>query len=149
MMRESSTDLRIYVVEDSPIMLRLLSSAIDAAGAKLSGHSANAQQAIEAISVLEPDLILIDISLNFGNGFDVLRVLRDRGLALTARKVVLTNHANAEYRNLCFRLGADQFLDKASETAQALALISNLATEHRARLRAPPFGDEPKSTDRH
>jgi DNA-binding NarL/FixJ family response regulator len=148
-MRESSTALRIYVVEDSPIMLRLLTSAIDAAGAKLSGHSANAQQAIEAISVLEPDLILIDISLNFGNGFDVLRVLRERGVALTAKKVVLTNHANDEYKKLCLRLGADKFLDKASETAQALALINTLAAEHEAKVHSTFLGGDPPSKSRH
>jgi DNA-binding NarL/FixJ family response regulator len=148
-MGEFSRQVQIYVVEDSPITLQFLASTIKAAGAELVGHSPNAQQAISDLAVLEPDLILIDISLNFGNGFDVLRVLRDRGLALTARKVVLTNHANAEYRDLCFRLGANQFFDKASETEQVLALIRRMAMGHGARPGSAGADRHPESDSRH
>ena len=108
-MAEVTRGLQVYVVEDSPIILRLLGSTIAAAGAGLVGHSATAQRAISEISALQPDLILIDIGLDFGNGFDVLRVLQDRGTSPSAKKVVLTNHANAEYRALSLRLGADHF----------------------------------------
>lgn len=140
-MSEFSKQLQVYVVEDSPIMLHLLAVTIEAAGAELVGHSASAQRAISEISVLQPDLILVDISLDLGNGFDVLRVLQDQGVAQSARKVVLTNHANAEYRALCFRLGADQFCDKSSETWQVLALISAMAVGHGANPHAPADRD--------
>jgi DNA-binding NarL/FixJ family response regulator len=140
-MSEFSKQLQVYVVEDSPIMSQLLTVSIRAAGAELVGHSASAQRAISEISVLQPDLILVDISLDLGNGFDVLRVLQDRGLARSARKVVLTNHANAEYRALCFRLGADQFCDKSSETWQVLALINAMAVGRAANPHPPADRD--------
>jgi DNA-binding NarL/FixJ family response regulator len=139
-----SKQLQVYVVEDSAIMLHPLAVTIEAAGAKLVGHSASAQRAISEISVLQPDLILVDISLDLGNGFEVLRVLQDRGLAQSARKVVLTNHANAEYRALCFRLGADQFCDKSSETWQVLGLINAMAAGHGANPQ-PPAGRDPEN----
>ncbi len=126
-MAEVTKGLQVYVVEDSPIILRLLASTIAAAGADLVGHSATAQRAINEISILQPDLILIDIGLDFGSGFDVLRVLQDRGTSQSAKKVVLTNHANPEYRSLCLRLGADHFFDKASDTWQVMALINAMA----------------------
>lgn len=129
-MGDLTKGLQVYVVEDSPILLQLLASSISAAGADLVGHSAAAQQAINEICILQPDLILIDIGLEFGSGFDVLRILKDRGASRSAKKVVLTNHANAEYRNLCLRLGADHFFDKASDTWQVLALISKMAGDH-------------------
>jgi DNA-binding NarL/FixJ family response regulator len=143
-MSEFSKQFQVYVVEDSPIMLQLLTVSIKAAGAELVGHSASAQRAISEISVLQPDLILVDISLDFGNGFDVLRVLQDRGLAQSARKVVLTNHANDEYRARCFSLGADQFCDKASETWQVLALINAMAVGHGTNPH-PPAGRDPEN----
>lgn len=135
-MDEMPRPLRVYVVEDSPIVERLLASAIAAAGAELSGCSADAQTAIGDLSALQPDLIVIDIGLASGSGFDV-KTLQDRSLAQTAIKVVLTNHANAESQSLSLRLGADRFFDKSSETSQALALISVLAAE-RLRSNAPP-----------
>jgi DNA-binding NarL/FixJ family response regulator len=124
--------LQVYVVEDSPIVRRLLASAIAAAGAELDGCSDDAQAAIADLFALQPDLILIDISLASGSGFDVLKALHEHSLVPEAIKVVLTNHANAEYQNLSLRLGADRFFDKALETSEALALISVLAAEKRS-----------------
>ena len=128
-MSEISKLLQVYVVEDSPIIRRLLVSTIEAAGAELVGSSAGAQSAIAELSVLQPDLIVVDISLSSGNGFDVLRALQERKLVPAAIKVVLTNHANAEYENLSLSLGANRFFDKSSETSQVLALINVLAAE--------------------
>ena len=136
-MSEFSKQLQVYVVEDSPLLVRMLASTIEAAGAELVGHSDSAQRAINEIFVLRPDLILIDISLNRGNGFDVLRLLRHRGVAQSARKVVLTNHANAEYRALSFRLGANQFYDKSFEMLKVMDLIRMMAAGHVASVRIP------------
>jgi len=140
-MSEFSKQLQVYVVEDSPIMVRMLASTIETAGAQLVGHGESAQQAINEISTLQPDLILIDISLNRGNGFDVLRLLRYRGIAQSARKVVLTNHANAEYRALSFRLGANEFYDKSFEMLKVLDLIRMMAAGHTAIARAAAGSD--------
>jgi len=59
-MSEFSAQLRVFVVEDSPVMVRMLASTIEAAGAELVGHSDSAQRAINEIFVLNPDLILMD-----------------------------------------------------------------------------------------
>ena len=136
-MSEIPKPLQVYIVEDSPIIQRSLASAIVAAGAELSGCSADAQTAIADVFALEPDVILIDIHLASGNGFDVLRALQDHSLVPGAIKVVLTNYADAEYQNLSIRLGADRFFDKFSETSQALALIDTLAAERRSGSARP------------
>jgi DNA-binding NarL/FixJ family response regulator len=75
---------------------------VEGAGAELVGHSADARTAIADLSLLQPDLILVDIRLKSGSGFDVLQ---ERHLLSGAVKAVLTNHANAEYEQLSFRLG--------------------------------------------
>lgn len=136
-MNEMPKPLQVYIVEDSPIIQRLLASAIVAAGAELSGYSADAQTAVADLFALEPDLILIDIRLASGSGFDVLRALQAHSLVPGAIKVVLTNYADAEYQNLSVRLGADRFFDKSLEASKALALINTLAAERRSG-RAPP-----------
>ena len=106
------------------------------------GCSANAQTAIADLFVLQPDLILIDIGLASGSGFDVLETLQEHSLVPEAVKVVLTNRANTEYANLSRRLGADRFFDKSSETWQVVALIHGLAAERR-RGGAAPFRNAP------
>ena len=136
-MEEIPKPLHVYVVEDSPIIRRLLASTIEAAGAELVGSSGSARVAIAEVTLLQPDLVFIDISLDSGNGFEVLRALQEGKLAPSAIKVVLTNHANADCQNLSVRLGAHSFFDKASETSQVLALINALAAEKRRRGNLP------------
>jgi DNA-binding NarL/FixJ family response regulator len=126
-MSEMHRPLQVYIVEDSPITQRILASAIEAAGAELSGSSADAQTAIGDVVALQPDLVLIDISLASGSGFDVLKALQEHSLAPAPIKVVLTNHPYTEYKNRSFQLGADRFFDKALETSQAVAFINTLA----------------------
>ncbi len=147
-MNDLAGPLRVYVAEDSPVMVRMLASSIEAAGARLVGYSDSAQRAVNEIFVLKPDLILIDINLHRGNGFDVLRLLRHRGPGQSATKVVLTNHVSAEYRELSLRLGASQFYDKSFEMLKVLELIRTMAADHVAGALAPA-GIDPDSHARH
>ena len=132
-MPDISKPLQVYLVEDSPIIRRLLASTIEASGAQLIGQSASADTAIADLSVLNPDLLVVDIALSSGNGFDVLKALQERHFAPTAIKVVFTNHVQAEYEQLSLSLGADGFFDKSADTSQVLALISALARESRRK----------------
>lgn len=143
--------LTVYIVEDSPIILRLLSRAVESAGAELVGHSSDARQAIVDLSALEPDLILLDIVLTAGTGLDVLQALQESGHALASVKVIFTNHATPEHRERSLQLGAKHFLDKSSEGWQALELIGKMAAEKRGRAgrsRSPDF-DEPNNHGGH
>src|SRR5262245_56767209 len=65
----------VYVVEDSPILLRLLTELIEANGATVVGHADTAPAAIEEIAELHPDAVTIDITLRKGTGFDVLEAM--------------------------------------------------------------------------
>jgi two-component system, OmpR family, response regulator len=132
--------LQIYVVEDSQILQGLLNSAIAAAGAEVCGRSANADEAVEDIFAFNPDVVLIDISLKSGSGFDVLKALKEHNLAPDAIKLVLTNHP--EYRQVCILLGANRVFDKSIEMSQALAFIGDLVVQndhdaHTARAQQP------------
>ena len=125
--------LRVYLVEDSPILRTLFSVAITEAGAQIVGWTAQSAKAIADLSNLRPDVVVIDISLASGSGFDVLRALRGVDWGATAVKVVLTNHASTEYERLSEELGADRFFDKAVETTAALRFIAALAAESSRR----------------
>ena len=136
--------LRVYLVEDSPILRALFSAAITEAGAQIVGWTAQSAKAIADLSELRPDVVVIDISLASGSGFDVLRALRDLEWGASTIKVVLTNHASAEYERLSEELGADHFFDKSVEITAALRFIAALAAESSQRsgskLGAAPVG---------
>jgi CheY-like chemotaxis protein len=128
---QTSQPLQVYVVEDSPLVQEMLTSAVEAAGAEVDGCTGEAKTAIGDVFVLQPDLIFIDIRLASGSGLDVLKALHEHNLAPDAVKVVLTNYADDEYQKVCRRLGADAFFDKTFETPKAVELIGTLAEEKR------------------
>jgi DNA-binding NarL/FixJ family response regulator len=126
-MADSPKSLQVFIVEDSRLLRDRLDAAVLAAGGIVIGHSEAANDAIADLATVQPDLIIIDIQLRSGTGFDVLGALQTEGRGRSARKVVLTNHASAEYRVRSFQLGADAFFDKSSETSQLFELIHQLA----------------------
>jgi CheY-like chemotaxis protein len=132
--------LQVYVVEDSDIVLRLLTSAIESAGGELMGAADNARQAIDELQELKPHLILIDLVLAAGSGFEVLDAIQTGGAARDSVGVVFTNHVTTEDRERSFLLGASYFFDKSTQGRQALQLINKMAAERRGResTRADP-----------
>jgi len=89
---------------------RLLEILASIPGAVSCGHAAGAAEAIAGIQAAKPDVVVLDIQLESGNGFDVLRTV---GSATAV--YVLTNFANDAYRRKAESLGARGFFDKSTE----------------------------------
>jgi CheY-like chemotaxis protein len=126
-MGSAAKTLQVYVVEDSGIILRFLTAAIESAGGELIGAANTARRAIAELQTVEPDLVLIDLKLAAGSGFDVLAALQTGAPGRNRVTVVLTNYAAVENRNLSFQLWASHFFDKATQGQRALALINHMA----------------------
>jgi two-component system response regulator TctD len=115
--------MRILIVEDTedvawPIRAKLERDghAVDCALTAASAH--------DCLAVQDYDLIVLDINLPDGNGFDILRALRDRGnsapvLALTARSKV-------EDRVSALDLGADDYMVKPFDLRELQARVRAL-----------------------
>jgi DNA-binding NarL/FixJ family response regulator len=122
---ETSYALRVYLVENSAILLNLLTEMLQhMRGVSIVGHAASATTAISEISALVPDVVIVDIALQSGNGFDVLKTLGPGGKRPV--RIVLSNYASAPYRDLAKRLGVDYFFDKGSEIHQMFKLIGSM-----------------------
>ena len=105
--------MRVFLVEDAPLLRERLMALIASVGASAVGHAEGAREAIEGILAASPDVVVLDIHLKEGNGFDVLRAVRKAAPAIAF--FVLTNHPHEGYRASAERLGARGFFDKSSE----------------------------------
>ena len=117
--------VRVYLVEDSPILTKLLVGLIEAEpGALVVGKTDNARTAIADIPAVKPDIVVLDLHLREGNGVDVMRALRQgAGASPLPQLVVLTNHSGLPYRKAARDAGAHHFFDKSSEIPLMLSLI--------------------------
>lgn len=120
---------RIYVVEDSAIMLRLILDLLAGIpGALIVGHADRADVAVVEIADSVPDAIIIDLMLQSGTGYDVLKAARHSTNAPVV--IVLTNLTMPPHRDQAMGLGADHFFDKSTEVSQMLRLVNKLAQQH-------------------
>jgi two-component system, NarL family, response regulator NreC len=96
------TRTRILVADDLALMrtavVELLRKSFDVVGAVPNGRAA-----LKSALTLEPDLVVLDVSMPGMNGIDVARELKKR--ASKARIVFLTAHEDPEIRTACFAAG--------------------------------------------
>jgi len=72
------TKLRVLAVDDEPLALRRLRVILDhLPDAELVGEAGSCAQGLELSRRLRPDVILLDIKMRDGTGFDLLKALPD------------------------------------------------------------------------
>lgn len=108
-------------------MAKLLRVLVEDIPAQVVGQSASAAEAIRDITRTKPDVAIVDIGLNEGNGFEVLKALA--ATEWRPLMFVLTNHATKPYREHAARLGADAFYDKHSDIVALLRSLTSLAVD--------------------
>jgi DNA-binding NarL/FixJ family response regulator len=118
--------MKIFIVEDSKKIQEILKEELDhIEGVQLCGTALNPQDAIRLILEKGPDLVILDIVLHNGNGFEVLEKIKKEGS--DAKVMILTNHPFLHYRLKSMELGAELFFDKSIELENAIQAIREMA----------------------
>jgi DNA-binding NarL/FixJ family response regulator len=105
---------KVFLVDDSPLVRERIAQMVEALPQlRLVGEAAGVPEAINGILAAKPDLVLLDLSLGNGSGFDVLSAVhrREPGIAF----YMLSNFASQPYRRHAERLGARGFFDKSTD----------------------------------
>ena len=119
--------VKVFLVEDSPILRERVEAILTSIpGAQACGHAASAAGAIAAIEAAKPDAVVLDIQLEQGSGFEVMRAIR--ASMPQVQFYVLTNFANDAYRRKAENLGARGFFDKSSEFEHLRKALTQLSS---------------------
>lgn len=120
--------LRVFLVEDSPIIRDRLTESISASGQiEIIGHADSEQQAIASLMSMDCDAVVLDLRLREGNGFNVLKALRIApGMRMTV--IVFTNYSLPQFRTRSLALGADYFFDKGHESDRVREVLEEMAS---------------------
>jgi DNA-binding NarL/FixJ family response regulator len=121
--------LRVFLVEDSPIIRDRLTESLSVPGRiEIVGHADTEQSAVEALSGAEWDALVLDLQLKQGTGLGVLKAIaaaRPPG----SKVIVLTNYAIPQFRERSVALGADFFFDKSREYYRVRSVLEEMAGE--------------------
>jgi two-component system catabolic regulation response regulator CreB len=122
----------VYVVEDEPSIAEAVMFALQAEGHR-GRHFATGQACVDALAAEPPTVILLDIGLPDGNGFDVFRRIR----ALTAAPVIFLTARGTEVDRVAgLEMGADDYVVKPFSVRELMARVRMVIRRHEARRAA-------------
>jgi DNA-binding response OmpR family regulator len=114
---------KILIIEDDKKLSAALVSGIQSAGYQIIS-AASAEEGFFLVHSLQPDLLLLDLTLPQRNGLDILRQIRQE--AIDIRVLILTSHNTVEDRVEGLKTGADDYLGKPFSFPELLARIEAL-----------------------
>lgn len=114
--------VRVLLADDHAVLragLRLLLSSQE--GLTVAGEAATGIEALTLAEKLQPDLILLDLSMPALGGLDALPTLRR--LAPDARILILTMHDDPQYLRAALKKGAAGYVLKKAADTELLSAI--------------------------
>jgi len=106
---------RILLADDHREVLDALRPSLDEVG-EVVGMVGDGQALVEMARLLEPDLIITDISMPRLNGLDATRTIL--ACLPQSKVIILTVHREAVYLSLAFNAGARGYILKRSAVAE-------------------------------
>jgi two-component system, OmpR family, alkaline phosphatase synthesis response regulator PhoP len=115
--------VKVLLVEDEPGLVMTLTDRLVMEGYEVES-AGDAPAALDRGASGGYDLILLDVMLPGGNGFDVCRAIRQRGVQTPI--LMLTARGQVVDRVVGLKLGADDYLVKPFDMSELLARVEAL-----------------------
>jgi two-component system chemotaxis response regulator CheB len=149
---ESLDQLRVLVVEDSPIMSKILVSMLNAdENIQVIGTAKNGEEALDQLETLKPDIISLDVNMPVMSGSTALKHIMIKN---PCPVVIMSNLGSAAHQNIIdfMNLGAVDFMSKPIKNGNILVQQQKIVERmHRAaaarierfrRIRTQPLNTE-------
>ena len=123
----------ILLVDDDKFLLDMYSMKFSAAGYTVEAFL-SAKEALGALrGALNPDVILLDLTMPELDGFSFLKTMLDEHLAPGALKIALSNQSDETERAKTVELGAARYIVKASMIpSEVVNTVEEELTKHGA-----------------
>lgn len=115
-------ELKILIAEDSQLLGRLLERTLSGIeGFKVVGIATDGRRAIYLKQELKPHVLLLDITMPYKDGIEVLREIRATDASTLI--IMFTAEQSPLTKKVCMEAGADYFLDK-SQIAELIRICN-------------------------
>jgi PAS domain S-box-containing protein len=126
--RELLAGLYVLLVDDDPDTLELLTTALARREATVRAVT-SAREAIEAIKVKKPDVLISDIAMPGEDGYDLIERVRslDSEQTNSIPAIAITAYAKAEDRERALAAGFQIYLAKPVELNELVSVVAKAA----------------------
>ena len=111
----------VLIVDDHPSFRASARRMLEAHGYEVVGEAADASSAIEAVGELRPDVVLLDIRLPDGDGFEVAERLAANGAA--AAIVLTSSRDRSDFDYEIIASPAHGFIPKSELSGEAITSL--------------------------
>lgn len=119
--------IRVLLVDDHAVVREGYRRLIEKhAGIDVVGEADTAASGYQAFKTLQPDVVVIDISMPGRGGIDLVRQIHQ--LDPAARLLIFSMHASATYAQQAFRAGARGYVTKSSPPEILITAIRDVYT---------------------
>jgi len=120
---DRSTDhIRVYMVDDHPAIREAIRDTIESTiDIEICGESSTSDEAFREIEELQPDVAIVDISLQDAHGLDLVQNVRAQ--YPDVRMVVFSMYDENVYAERAIRAGASGYLMKSEPTKNIIEAI--------------------------
>jgi len=140
--------MKVLIADDSEVFVqRLLQALGEISGIEIVARARTGAEALQALRVTRPEVVILDIRMPEGSGIDVLEGMQRE--KLTPITIVLTNFTFSQYRKKCLQLGARFFFDKSADFTQVSEVLSGLIQKGSAPAANGSGGTEQEAHQAH
>ncbi len=116
---------KVFIVDDHPIVREGLTLLINREpDLSVCGDAKEMHSALQTITALKPDILIVDISLNGPDGLDLLKNIRLRDPMIPV--LILSMHDETIYAERALRAGANGYIMKQEATERVLVALRRI-----------------------
>lgn len=127
--RPTKSPMNVLLIEDSALIRNVINESLEeCTDISISTYAETQHHAIELLKLEQFDMLLVDIELSQGNGFEVIKFAQSAEYLFSPPVIIiLTNNASSYYRLMAKQLGVNFFFDKSMDFDLAIETITNVA----------------------
>jgi len=130
--------ITVYLVDDQRILREGLRALLELDGSiQVVGEAADGRAALDGILAVQPEVVLMDVTMPDLNGIDAAQILTQK--APQIKVIILSVHSDSEHVYRAFQAGATGYLLKESAGAEVLAAVR--AAKQNRRYVSPKIAD--------
>lgn len=127
--KDSEKTIRLMLVDDHPLVRRGLAELIsDEPHLEVCAQMASAEDALQDIDQINPDLVIVDVTLPGMNGVELIKRLRSRYPKMLI--LVSSMHDESLFAERCLRAGANGYVNKEEATDKVVDAINHVIDGH-------------------
>ena len=115
--------IRVLIVDDHAVVREGLITAFTQANLEVLGSAATVAEAIAQIARTNPDVVVVDLNLPDGSGFEIIQWIRS--ISKEIGIVILTLNSGPEFVLAAMKSGANSFIVKTAPVSEIVSAIKH------------------------